>query len=200
MAPTMCDQVRPLLSDMLDGDLTPDRAAMVTDHIASCLSCQSRLHALNHMSAMFKASDLALPPPGFTARVMSRLQDREAAARASAPPTLAWSAAAAMMLAAIAVAVMALGLASGAGVGGSLSPEPGNLVGQIGGAALHSVAVMMASVDAAIVLSRHVPPVLLIAVLLWLFAGTLAVALMLASLLTTRRPSAGAVLEVSGEH
>jgi RNA polymerase sigma-70 factor (ECF subfamily) len=46
MAALSCAEARDLASDLLDGDLAPEIARLVQEHVASCPSCPSLYRAL----------------------------------------------------------------------------------------------------------------------------------------------------------
>lgn len=62
------------LSAYLDGELEPDAATSVGDHVASCTSCQEELDRLDHARRLLRGMAPVEPPPGFTERFGARLR------------------------------------------------------------------------------------------------------------------------------
>jgi anti-sigma factor RsiW len=62
------------LSAYLDGELEPEAAASVGDHVASCPLCREELDRLDDARRLLRGMAPLEPPPGFTERFGARLR------------------------------------------------------------------------------------------------------------------------------
>lgn len=68
--PTACDEVEPLLSPCVDGELLEDDRAAVRAHVAGCAPCRERLRALEALKgAVREAGKLVVLPAALEAQV-----------------------------------------------------------------------------------------------------------------------------------
>lgn len=70
-----------LIPAYLDGELTGKEKQRLEEHLAVCAHCGDELNALKEVGLLLSEAPLFSPQPGFTARVMSRLAQREARRR-----------------------------------------------------------------------------------------------------------------------
>jgi len=70
-----------LIPAYLDGDLTGEEKQRLEEHLAVCAQCGDELTALEEVGLLLSEAPLFSPQPGFTARVMARLAQREARRR-----------------------------------------------------------------------------------------------------------------------
>jgi len=85
----------------LDGELAGEEKRRLEEHLAVCARCGDELKALEEVGFLLSEVPLSSPQPGFTARVMARLAQREARRRLArvAPALVAVS----LMLASLAL-------------------------------------------------------------------------------------------------
>lgn len=82
MAPTPpdCRRLQALIERDLDGELTPEQADFVRDHLAACGSCRDRRDFQRRMRAALEGALRAEPLPAeLGARLMGRLDELERA-------------------------------------------------------------------------------------------------------------------------
>ena len=65
----------------LDGELAGEEKERLEEHLAVCAQCRDELTALEEVGLLLSEAPLFSPQPGFTARVMVRLAQREARRR-----------------------------------------------------------------------------------------------------------------------
>jgi len=71
-----CETVHNLLDDHLDGTLTPEQQAAVTDHLEGCDACQDALRHEQRFRALLRKQPVVPATPGFTARALHRAGHR----------------------------------------------------------------------------------------------------------------------------
>lgn len=76
-----CEQIAPLLSAYVDGELTEEERAEVLAHLDACETCRARLEEWMAMHAAFDAWEEADVPEGFAAGVMDAVHAEKAAAK-----------------------------------------------------------------------------------------------------------------------
>jgi anti-sigma factor RsiW len=69
------------MSLYLDGLLERDQVVQLQAHLADCEACREEWAAMRSLSDLLDGAPLAEPAPGLAARVMQRLQQREARQR-----------------------------------------------------------------------------------------------------------------------
>ena len=70
-----------LIPAYLDGELTKEEKERLEEHLAVCAQCRDELPALEEVGLLLSEAPLLSPQPGFTARVMAGLAQREARRR-----------------------------------------------------------------------------------------------------------------------
>ena len=114
-----CEQAEPLLARAADGTLDPRRLAALAGHLEACPGCRAALETQHAVRAAVAARPDQPPSPGFTARVMAALPERQPAAAAlgwlDALDWRAWTLRLAPVTGALLVGI-ALGLGSSAEV------------------------------------------------------------------------------------
>ncbi len=70
-----------LIPAYLDGELVGEVKQRLEEHLAVCAQCGGELNALEEVGRLLSEAPLLSPRPGFTARVMARLAQREARRR-----------------------------------------------------------------------------------------------------------------------
>ena len=70
-----------LIPAYLDGELVGEEKQRLEEHLAVCARCRDELTALEEVGLLLSEAPLFSPQPGFTARVMARLAQREARRR-----------------------------------------------------------------------------------------------------------------------
>jgi len=70
-----------LIPAYLDGELVGGEKQWLEEHLAVCAQCGDELTALEEVGLLLSEAPLFSPQPGFTARVMARLAQREARRR-----------------------------------------------------------------------------------------------------------------------
>lgn len=70
-----------LIPAYLDGELAGEEKQWLEEHLAVCARCRDELNALEEVGLLLSEAPLFSPQPGFTARVMARLAQREARRR-----------------------------------------------------------------------------------------------------------------------
>lgn len=71
-----CEQIREVLKDFLDGNLSGEEARAVRMHLASCADCASRLSPSDRMEILPALDEEIEPSGSFAARFHSRLRER----------------------------------------------------------------------------------------------------------------------------
>ena len=79
--PTDCQEFEAELSALLDDELSPERAALLRTHIASCERCRAQLAQLARLDSLLAGA----PAPAVPASLRARLDVRLAAANGSGP-------------------------------------------------------------------------------------------------------------------
>ena len=77
-----CQQAEPLLARAADGTLDAQRLAALTGHLEACPDCRAALETQRAARTTVAARPDRSVSPGFTARVMASLPEREPAAAA----------------------------------------------------------------------------------------------------------------------
>ncbi len=81
-----CYEIRERISWMLDGELSAEETALVTEHVASCPECMRVFEAFHMVSVSMEGLDEV--PEGFTADVMDRIHAAAAAPKKKNPRIL----------------------------------------------------------------------------------------------------------------
>lgn len=68
-----CPLTGPKLSGYVDHELSPEEMAQYTLHLTVCDECRLEVDGERRVKALFRQSRLPDSPPGFVARVRSRL-------------------------------------------------------------------------------------------------------------------------------
>jgi hypothetical protein len=71
-----CFDVQVELETYVDGELSPERTALLERHLAGCESCQGELVRLQAVVAALETWPLVAEPASLTARVMARVRQR----------------------------------------------------------------------------------------------------------------------------
>jgi predicted anti-sigma-YlaC factor YlaD len=71
-----CLDVQAELEAYVDGELGPERSALLEAHLASCQTCQAELARLQAVAAALETWSLVMEPAQFTAQVMARVKPR----------------------------------------------------------------------------------------------------------------------------
>ncbi len=69
------------LSLKLDGLMEREQSVHLQEHLASCETCRAEWEAMQRVASVLEAASEVAPPLDFTAKVASRLQQREARRR-----------------------------------------------------------------------------------------------------------------------
>lgn len=77
-----CEQAQPLLARAADGTLDAQRLAMLMGHLEACPDCRAALEAQRAARAAVAARPDRPVSPGFSARVLAALPERQPAATA----------------------------------------------------------------------------------------------------------------------
>jgi hypothetical protein len=71
-----CREIRELYSPWLDGELSPEEARLVQEHLDGCIACREELALWKKFStAMRETTEEVAAPPEFTAGVMARIRE-----------------------------------------------------------------------------------------------------------------------------
>ena len=73
----VCKEIRKKLKPFMDGELVPEEAASIHDHVRSCEGCRTEVESLHVMDDLLEAYPEAQVPPWFSQRVMARARDTE---------------------------------------------------------------------------------------------------------------------------
>ena len=76
-----CSDCSQQLSMWLDELLDQEQAARLQDHLAACEGCRAEWEAMRRVSSLLETEPSFAPAPDFTARVVLRLQQRDARRR-----------------------------------------------------------------------------------------------------------------------
>ncbi len=117
-----CESYLELISAQLDGELTADERARLTEHLASCEACRTYMADLAAIRAVLSEAEEADMPAGFTEGVMRRV--RESSPRSKKPSVLRRFAPLAACAAVFAVVFAANGFSGfgGASAGDAAAP------------------------------------------------------------------------------
>ena len=134
-----CDQALELISESLDGPLSPEDRAALDEHLAGCADCRALLADFQEMERTLPTLNAPVPPD-FTQSVMDRVREEKvvdlSAVRAARRPWKQWAATAAVF-AVVLLGVGTLGLDQLAvrfGSGTSTASAPENSAALSGGA------------------------------------------------------------------
>lgn len=97
-----CEHCEELMNARLDGELTPEDAPLLDDHLAQCPDCRKLDRDLTALHQRLNALSLD-PPEHLTPAVMARLEDKAAQPSKKKRPWLAGLCAAAVVLLAVAL-------------------------------------------------------------------------------------------------
>jgi predicted anti-sigma-YlaC factor YlaD len=76
-----CEQMQLVMSLALDRAAGDEEQQALASHLSACPNCAAAWNAMQAAEALLSTGSMALPPAGFTQRVMVSLQRREAARR-----------------------------------------------------------------------------------------------------------------------
>jgi predicted anti-sigma-YlaC factor YlaD len=76
-----CSEISEWMSLYLDGLVSQEQGAQLQAHVAQCQACGGEWEAMRSLSSLLRAEPMAIPAPGFTARVAQRLHRRQALRR-----------------------------------------------------------------------------------------------------------------------
>lgn len=100
----MMHEEEPLLSALLDNELTASETSRVTRHLEACADCRQELAHLRHMKAVLAAAPRRAMPPELVAAVEARLERGAgpfSALRRLASAPVFWAPAGALAMAAL---------------------------------------------------------------------------------------------------
>jgi anti-sigma factor RsiW len=75
-----CSQIRNMISQYVDDELTPDEKKAFRSHIQNCLACKEELEEIQAVHHLFDSAEVYPAPLGFATRVMAHLEEPEEAA------------------------------------------------------------------------------------------------------------------------
>jgi hypothetical protein len=77
-------RLEPLVPGYLDGDLPPEQAMEMDEHVPTCPTCQTRIDAREGLAELGPIVDNAVPPPpgGLALRALDRLEEQRAESEA----------------------------------------------------------------------------------------------------------------------
>jgi anti-sigma factor RsiW len=181
-----------MMSEWIDGRLPQSGVAVASQHIQTCSVCRARWQTLRQVSSVLRSSEMAQPPPDFTARVMRRLHAQEARnyARPSAAHSLllTWGAVAATALLLIAVVALYSLSPSGGAADSSVSLNFVSMSMRISDTAVRAASVIEDVLAIPLYLVRVLPGPVLLVLIVWLIFGTLALGLTVAGLVAGYQP------------
>ena len=128
---TFCEQFRDRMSAYSDGELSPEQAALIDQHVRTCGSCGAAFEELRRIGNVLQALEVPPVPAGMAGRVtalaMARFANR--LKQTAGNPLEWWRSVSRPMRAAVA-AMLLCGLATGLVVGwhSSSAPYTGNAV------------------------------------------------------------------------
>jgi predicted anti-sigma-YlaC factor YlaD len=193
-----CDEARMLMSESLDQRLDESSNNGLQAHLLTCSDCLARWQGMRHAASLFEASDLAMPPPDFTAQVMKRLQQAERARTAPLferrPVAVGWAMVAATAI--LLVATLALySVRSPVMTANSAAPsiDVPAVAMQISGEAIGGAILFENVVTVAYQVARLLPQATVLVILGWMMVGTLALAVTLAGVVGSYWPQPEAV-------
>ena len=102
-----CEHCEELMNARLDGELTPEDAPLLDEHLAQCPDCRKLDRDLTALHQRLNALSLD-PPEHLTPAVMARLEDKAAQPSKKKRPWLAGLCAAAVVLLAVALSPQSL--------------------------------------------------------------------------------------------
>jgi hypothetical protein len=70
-----CRSIKAKLKPFIDGELGVEEAALIQDHVSSCVHCQAELKALEAVWEFLGPYPEAPVPPGFAQRVVARAKE-----------------------------------------------------------------------------------------------------------------------------
>ena len=70
-----CEAVQEILSAFLDGELEPDQASLVQEHLRACANCRSELEVLRRLDALARQSLVTRLPARFSRELRTRVKD-----------------------------------------------------------------------------------------------------------------------------
>ena len=190
------------MSERLDGRLSEGEMTALDDHLQRCASCRARWQVMQRLSLLLQSAELAAPPPDFTARVIRQLQARDArrlrAQRQESVPAPMWA------LAAVIIALLWLVItAFAAGMPVQLSGDATirlsafSLSMSLSDAAIRVATVIDMLLAAVVVIGRHVPLAIALAVAAWIMLETAVLFLLVGGLVSTCRPAAQAIRQAN---
>src|SRR5687768_3392976 len=80
-----CSDIRPLLSDYHDGEITPEQQRQVERHLAGCADCARVLAEYRAISSDFRAMAVPAVPSGLRRDVWRRIEALDSGASVPAP-------------------------------------------------------------------------------------------------------------------
>lgn len=187
-----CDHARMLMSERLDNRLDAATIAALDTHMAGCPACREHWQTLQRVASLFAGADLAAPAPGFTSRVMAKLERAEQRRQS---PFRRWAAVVAPLGAAALLAlvfVAALASQPAVDVPAAASLPVVRLIGAIANSGVLSALVANGESSAQAVWSvaSALPASLVLLALLWLALGTVALSYVLARVILAYEPVA----------
>ena len=81
-----CERVRALISEYVDGDLTPEQERVVDTHMQECRGCKAVLDGMRNVVALAGDERIFQPPKGFSTRLYSKLKTAQEAIPIEAAP------------------------------------------------------------------------------------------------------------------
>ncbi len=69
-----CEEALTWIMQVLDGETGPDGETSLSEHLQACPTCRSRWEYLRKVNRMLRAAPAVSPPPGLTARVLTRIE------------------------------------------------------------------------------------------------------------------------------
>jgi anti-sigma factor RsiW len=189
-----CDKARVLMSEQLDGLIAPPALQELNQHLQACLDCTARWQTLRRVSSLFEGAEMALPPPDFTSRVINRLAVAGAQSETAMHRRSLWFAGAAMATTAALLIVVAMTMTAAAGrtvVASGPSLDILSMSMNVSGAAIWLATMVHSTLAIAGNIFTFVPPLTIVLFLMWLTAGTLGLAVTVASLVGAYQPLDG---------
>ncbi len=83
-----CREASLRMSESLDDRLAHEEREELDRHLETCPTCRARWQAMQSVSSILRGRGVALPPAGFTYRVMARLHEAEERRRSQAQARL----------------------------------------------------------------------------------------------------------------
>lgn len=69
-----CTDARAVMMELLDDLADSAQQAALLSHVAECAACRAEWRALQELDALLTAAPMAVPPPDFTQRVLTRVR------------------------------------------------------------------------------------------------------------------------------